>query len=117
MPEIIVYNKLGRCIMERTYTIEELRAVLFPVFLTYAVYRAVLFGSYSRGEATASSDIDILIDSKGELVNIGFYGLLEDITRKLGKSVDLLELSELQSGSPIARAIQREGVVLYEKER
>jgi len=101
----------------KTYTVEELRALLFPVFLTYAVYRAVLFGSYSRGEATANSDIDIVVDSRGELVNIGFYGLLEDLTCKLGKPVDLLELSEIQGGSPIEMAIQREGVMLYEKER
>ena len=101
----------------KTFTVQELRALLLPIFLTYAVYRAVLFGSYSRGDATTSSDVDIMVDSRGELVNIEFYGLLEDLTRKLGKPVDLLELSEIQRGSPLERAIQGEGVILYEKER
>ena len=53
------------------------------------VYRAVLFGSYAKGNATDKSDVNIVIDSKGELLNINFFGLLEDIRTQLNKRVDL----------------------------
>ena len=102
--------------MQETYTTEELKNMLTPLFLAYAVYRAVLFGSYARGEATPRSDIDIVIDSKGRLLNISFYGLLEDIVQKLGKKVDLIEASEIKNGSEIHDRIQREGVLLYQSE-
>lgn len=87
--------------------------MLFPIFSNNAVYNAVLFGSYAKGTATVQSDIDIVIDSRGELLNIGFYGLLEEITQKLGKQIDLLEVSEFQKNGPIYENVQKEGVILY----
>jgi len=102
---------------ERTYTTDELKKMLAPLFPAYPVHRAVLFGSYARGEATPRSDVDLLIDSKGRLLNINFYGLLEDITHRLDKKVDMIELSEVRRGSEIDKRITREGVVIYEEKR
>ena len=101
--------------MENIYNSEEIKEILYPVFLKNAVYKAVLFGSYAKGSATDRSDIDIVIDSKGELLNINFYGLLEDITEKLNKSIDLFEISEINEASPIYKAINEEGILLYAK--
>jgi len=101
--------------MNKVYSSEEIKSILYPLFMANAVYRAVLFGSYAKGSATDKSDIDIVIDSKGELLNINFYGLLEEITQKLGKNIDLLEMSEINENSPIHEAIEREGVLLYAK--
>ena len=100
--------------MDRTYTMDELKNLLAPLFPAYAVYKAILFGSYARGEATQRSDVDLVVDSRGKLLNINFYGLLEDIVQRLGKKIDLIELSEIQKGSEIDRIIAREGVVIYE---
>ena len=99
------------------YHLHEIRSRLKPVFDAAPVYRAVLFGSYAKGKATESSDIDIVIDSRGELINIGFYGVLEDITETLGKKVDLFEISEVKQNSPIYSEIQSEGVLLYDRQR
>jgi predicted nucleotidyltransferase len=99
------------------YHLDEIRSRLKPVFDAAPVYRAVLFGSYAKGKATESSDIDIVIDSRGELINIGFYGVLEDITETLGKKVDLFEISEVKQNSPIYSEIQSEGVLLYDRQR
>ncbi|MDD3879800.1 MAG: nucleotidyltransferase domain-containing protein, partial [Syntrophomonas sp.] len=63
------------------------------------------------------SDIDILIDSKGELLNIDFYGVLEDITTQLGKCVDLFEITELKNNSAMQSVIEQEGIVLYDRQR
>jgi len=101
--------------MERVYSLEEIKELLYPIFMANAVYSAILFGSYAKGEATSESDIDIVIDSKGELLNINFYGLLEQMIKALGKKVDLIEISEIRENSPIYEELQKEGVLLYER--
>jgi len=101
--------------MQRTYTIDEIRSRLLPVFEHAPVYQAVLFGSYAEGRATPSSDVDIVIDSHGELLNLMFFGVLEDLVERLGKPVDLIERSEIRSPSPIQESILAHGVVLYER--
>ena len=102
--------------MSIVYRIDEIRSRLKPVFDAVPVYRAVLFGSYANGKATESSDIDIVIDSRSELLNIHFYGVLEEITETLGKKVDLFEIAEIKQNSPIYREIQNEGVLLYDRQ-
>ena len=99
--------------MEKIYTPDEIKELLYPIFEANAVYRATLFGSYAEGIATDKSDIDIVIDSKGELLNINFYGVLEQIVETLKKKVDLFELSEIKKDSPIYEEIQRRGILLY----
>lgn len=101
--------------MSGLYTIDEIKSKLLPVFQSAPVYRATLFGSYAKGLATESSDVDIVIDSQGKLLNLHFYGILEDITEALGKPVDLIEISEIKPESPILADIHQSGVVLYEQ--
>ena len=100
---------------DKVYGINEIKTLLNPVFNSAPVYRAILFGSYAKGIATEKSDIDIVIDSKGELLGIGFYGVLEDVVTSLDKSVDMIEISEIKHDSPIHKEIQNEGIVLYER--
>lgn len=100
---------------QKIYQIDEIKSKLFPIFEAMPVYRAILFGSYAKGNPTPQSDIDIVIDSKGELLNIAFYGVLEDITMQLNKRVDLFEISELSRNTSICSAIEREGIVLYDR--
>ncbi len=102
---------------EKIYTIEELKLLLQDIFKNFNVDKAILFGSYAKNIPTSNSDIDIVIDSNGQLLNIYFYGLLEDIVQKLQKNIDLFEISEIQKGSKIYNDIQKEGVVIYEKQR
>lgn len=102
--------------MEQIYSIEEIKEMLYPIFMANAVYEAILFGSYAKGNANSKSDIDIVIDSKGELLNINFYGLLNEIVEKLKKKIDLLEITEIKKDSAIYQEIQREGVVLYARQ-
>lgn len=99
------------------FSINEIKTKLFPVFETVPVYRAILFGSYAKGSPTDKSDIDIVIDSKGELLNMNFYGVLEDITTRLGKRVDLFEITELKNNAAMRSVVEREGIVLYDRQR
>jgi len=100
--------------LDKIYNFEEIKSILLPIFMASAVRQAVLFGSYAKGQATDKSDIDIVIDSNGELLNINFYGLLDEITERLNKNIDLFEISEIKQNSTIYEAIQSEGVLLYE---
>ena len=47
------------------YTIEEIRQRIEPIVRKYHILAIYLFGSYARGEATAESDLDFLVDTTG----------------------------------------------------
>ena len=86
-----------------------------PIFVANPIDRAILFGSYAKGNPTQSSDVDILIDSNGKVTGIDFFGILEDITEVLDATVDMLEASQIISGSLVQLEIEKTGVVIYEK--
>lgn len=97
------------------YSIDHIQGILDPVFRRYNIRKAVLFGSYAKGTAKSSSDIDILVDSG--LKGLAFFGLLEDVVTSLGKDVDLLDISQIAPDSLIDQEIRRTGIVIYEKYR
>lgn len=98
---------------EKIYTIDEIKSMIYEILKKFEVKRAVLFGSYAKNKQTPKSDIDLVIDSDGKLLNIMFYGLLEELVEKLDKNIDLFEITEIQKNSRIYNDIQNEGVVIY----
>ena len=107
--------KGGNHMSEKIYTIEELKMILQDILKNFAVKKAILFGSYAKNVPTSKSDIDLVIDSEGKLLNIYFYGLLEDLVQRLQKNIDLFEISEIEKDSKIYEDIQKEGIVVYER--
>ncbi|MCL2881220.1 MAG: nucleotidyltransferase domain-containing protein [Treponema sp.] len=101
--------------MERVYSKEEIKEKLLPIFSAAPVEKAILFGSYAKGNPTQLSDIDILIDSKGKIKGIDFFGVLEDITEALGIPVDLIEASQIINGGRAQSEIAETGVLIYER--
>lgn len=99
-----------RFVTKEIYSIEEIRNILNKVLSNFAVEKAILFGSYSKNKQTENSDIDIIIDSKGNLLNINFYGLLEELVEKYNKKIDLIEISEIKKESDIDKVIKKEGI-------
>ena len=98
------------------YTIEEIKAKLEPVFEINNIQKAVLFGSYAKGEQTEKSDVDILIDSGGTLRGLDFFGVLEEVVVALNEMpVDLIDMAYLVPGGRIEMEIANTGVVIYEK--
>lgn len=96
---------------------DELREKILPVLLPYGVRRVAVFGSFVRGEDTPESDIDILVELKPPdqrpAIGLKWFGLEEELSRILGREVDLVSESAL---SPYIRPYaQREMVVLYEE--
>ena len=101
--------------MKRIYTTSEIKEKLLPIFTRIPVEKAILFGSYAKGNPTMSSDVDILIDSKGEIRGNEFFGVLEDISEALEVPVDLLDTSQIIDGSRTQHEIAETGVVIYER--
>ena len=101
--------------MERVYTTGEIKEKLLPVFNSIPVEKAILFGSYAKGNPTQLSDVDILIDSKGKIKGIDFFGVLEDIIEALGVPVDLIEASQVIDGGRAQNEIAETGIVIYER--
>lgn len=100
---------------EKIYSIDEIKNIIQEVLTKFPVKKAILFGSYAKKKQTSLSDIDIIIDSDGKLLNIYFYGLLEELVERFQKDIDLFEISEIQKNSAIYKNIQKEGIVVYEK--
>ncbi|MDU1051991.1 MAG: nucleotidyltransferase domain-containing protein [Varibaculum cambriense] len=73
----------------------ELRALLEK----YGASNPLLFGSVARGDATSSSDIDILVEMNPEDGNLLMRasGLLEETRELLGKDIDIFPVQLLKS--------------------
>lgn len=99
----------------KTLTIEELKNMIIPILKEYPVDKAILFGSYARGNAHVNSDIDIYVDTNGKLKGIDFVGLLELLIDKVGIDIDLIDRNHIDLDSPIIEQIENEGMLLYEK--
>ena len=93
------------------YSIDEIKSVLSPVFDKYKVKKAVLFGSYAKGNANLSSDIDLLVDSG--LRGLDFVGLMEEIRCSVEKDVDIFDVTHITPMSKISKEIIKDGVVIY----
>ena len=97
--------------MERVYTIEEIQSIVAPIAAVHDVDRIYLFGSYARGEATPSSDIDLRVD-KGRLKGLIALGALyADLEDGLGKKIDLLTTGSLDQ--KFLQHISKEEVLIY----
>ncbi|WP_154052844.1 nucleotidyltransferase family protein [Olsenella uli] len=93
------------------YSTNELRGLIVPLVRKYGLRGARLFGSYARGEADASSDIDVLLDAGDGFRPLSIYALSEDLRASSGKDVDVYELSELNPGE-FRDTVLREAIAL-----
>ena len=98
----------------KNMSIQEIRRRLFPVFRAKAVRQAVLFGSVARGEADRLSDVDLVVDKGGKYLGLPLIELLVDVTEALeGAKVEIFEACEIRPGTPLARSLDAEGIVIY----
>ena len=95
----------------KIYTVTELRDTLRPIFAEYGVRSAVLSGSYSKGETTERSDVDLLVDSG--LRGLAFFGLLEGIVPAFDIPDNMMDVSQIGQGSPVELETELSGVQIY----
>ncbi len=93
------------------YTIQELKRIISPIALAHGVKSVTLFGSYSKGHATAGSDVDLKIE-KGQLRTLfqlsEFRLAVEDA---LQCPVDLI--TSESSDEAFLKMIEKDEVLLY----
>lgn len=75
--------------------IQEIREKVRPILQRYDVVRAAVFGSFVRGENRKDSDIDILVEFKGEKSLLDLAGLKIDLEETLKREVDVLTYNSL----------------------
>lgn len=74
----------------------EIKRKSLPILKKADVKKVAIFGSYARGEHTATSDIDILVDLPRGKTLLDLVGLEYDLEEALGKKVDVLEYEGLK---------------------
>lgn len=102
--------------------IETLKEIFAPIFRRHKVQRAILFGSFARGDQTSRSDIDLILIQKTSQPFLQRYEpILFELNKAIqGHAVDILiytpqEFLEIQH-RPFIRQALAEGIVLYEHE-
>ena len=91
--------------------LETIKTACSQVFAEYPVEFCYLFGSYAKGKASESSDVDLLIST--DVTGLRFFGLAEKLRETLHKKVDLLEVKQLINNEELLREILKEGVRIY----
>ena len=85
-------------------------------FSTQPVRKAWLFGSYSRGEETTQSDVDILVefDRSGKPVTLLTYARMwRELEERLGRNVDLVEDGTLKTYA--VESANQDKLLIYER--
>ena len=96
-------------------SIEEIKEKAIPILRDYPVNKAILFGSFAKGEASVTSDIDLYIDTNGKLRGLDFVGLIETLVDTLGIDIDLIDKSHIDKNSLIIQEIEEGGgMVIYQ---
>ena len=95
------------------YTINDIKKIIAPIAEAHGVQSVFLFGSYSKGTASAESDVDLKIE-KGALRSLfqlsGFRLAIEDA---LKLPVDLV--TSESSDRDFLDCIAQEEVLLYRR--
>jgi len=104
------------------YTLNELKEKITPIAQKYGIPAVYLFGSYARGEADDSSDVDVLFKREGSKIRGLMLGALyEELEKSLEKSVDLVteealrEKAERERSPWFIRNVFRERIAIYER--
>ena len=98
------------------YTIEEIKNLVAPIIRKYNISAMFLFGSYARGKADESSDLDFLVDTSGttltSLIKLG--ALYCDLEELFGKHIDLLTVSSITQESMMPSDVEFKKAVIEE---
>lgn len=112
--------------MDKRASAEELDQIiarLEAIFERHRVRRAILFGSFARGEPSRRSDVDLLVIQQSNKRWLDRYqGILREVTEAVrGRDVEMLiytpEELEAMSETHLVAAALREGKTIYESDQ
>ena len=108
---VLVGNAPSNLTQEEIILVVEQAVSGFP-----AIGKVYLFGSFARGDATASSDIDIQLELS-DTVAFSLFDLArlkESIERRTGREVDIVTAKKLKNPN-LQKAIESERIPIYER--
>lgn len=96
------------------YTIEEIKSLVKETIETN--YKEVvdfcyLFGSYAKGYAKETSDVDLCVSTT--LSGLKFVGLVGALKTAIKKEVDVIRLSDLSNNIALMNEIMKDGIKIY----
>ncbi len=118
-------SPLGRMIHERIASYEPygldhgvlplsmIQDAVAKVFESKSINFAYLFGSYAKGEAEETSDVDLMIS--GSITGLDFFSLGGELERALHKRVDVVRLEDIASNGEFLAEVLATGVRIYAK--
>ena len=94
-------------------TLDEIKKVVSDVLSEYKdnVSYCYLFGSYAKGYATETSDVDLCIETN--ITGLSFVGLIEKLRQSLKKKVDLLRVKDINNNLELLTDIMKDGIKIY----
>ena len=96
------------------YAKEDVIKKIIPIFSSYPIRRAALFGSYARKEQNEDSDIDILLEFY-EPIGLRYGSLYLDIKEAVPVPVGLMTKAGLEEQSEhFINEVMRDMEVFYE---
>ena len=101
-------------ISKKILTREQLTEVSRTLLNKYHAESAILFGSYARLEADASSDLDVVVFGGPAFDPTDIFSLAEDLHRLAEKAVNVYEIREIDQNSDFYRTILRKGIRIKE---
>lgn len=92
-------------------TVESIRQICAQVLAAFNVDFCYLFGSYAKGRATETSDVDLFLNT--EINGLEFFGLVEALRNALNKRVDVLNQKQVLNNEQLLKEIMKEGIKIY----
>lgn len=73
-------------------SIKQIKDAIRPIMEKYEINEVYLFGSYARGEAKPSSDVDLYCSAGNIHSLFDRVGFVDELEEALGKSVDVITI-------------------------
>ncbi len=92
-------------------SVEKIKTICTSIFNLYKIDFCYLFGSYAKGNATDSSDIDLLVSMQDD--DPRFRELAQVLRETLKKKMDLIGTSNLCAAPALLNDILKHGMKIY----
>lgn len=97
------------------YSLTMIKKKLGGVVNKYDISKIILFGSYAKGCAKPTSDIDLVVTTS--LKGLAFYGLAQDLEELFNREIDLIRDTSIIKDSKVDLEIRKTGIVIYERQK